>query len=272
MGKYSAVILVLSIIAAAVVIVIRQIEGHSIFFPMKGVPTVAQHAPAHEDVFFETADRKKLHGWFVPAAASNESVPSTVLFLHGNAGNIGHRWEKILILHDLGVSIFIFDYRGYGRSEGAPSEAGIYQDTDAAYAYLVGRGIAPEKIIVYGESIGGAFAVNLAATRAVKALIVEDTLTSVPAMVRRTIPFIPAFALATRLDSLSRISKVRVPKLFFHSLDDEIVPFEMGRALFETAAEPKRFVQLRGGHNTTFLEDFETYRSALANFLADLRS
>ena len=252
----------------AVVVIIRQIEARSIFFPMKGTPSVTGNSAAHEDVFFETADGKKLHGWFVPAA-SNSIVP-VILFLHGNAGNIGHRWEKIRILHDLDISVFIFDYRGYGQSEGKPSETGIYKDADAAYAYLVARGITPGRIIVHGESLGGAFAIDLAARKSVKALIVENTFTSVPAMVRRTMPFIPPFILATRLDSLSKIAKIPTPKLIFHSVDDEIIPFEMGKALFEAAAEPKRFVQLRGGHNTSFLDDFETYRSELMRFLAVL--
>ena len=259
-------ILALSVIA--VVVVIRQIEARSIFFPMKGAPSVMENSAAHENVFFETADDKKLHGWFVPATSN--SLAPVILFLHGNAGNIGHRWEKIRILHDLDVSVFIFDYRGYGQSEGRPSEAGIYKDTDAAYAYLVERGIAPERIIVYGESLGGAFAIDLAARKTVKALIVEDTFASVPAMVRKTMPFIPPFVLATRLDSLSKIAKVPTPKLIFHSIDDEIVPFEMGKALFDAAAEPKKFVQLRGGHNTAFLDDFETYRSGLMKFIVEL--
>ena len=253
----------------AVVVVIRQIEARSIFFPMKGAPSVTGNSPAHEDVFFETTDDKKLHGWFVPAMSNN--IAPVILFMHGNAGNIGHRWEKIRILHDLDVSVFIFDYRGYGQSEGKPSETGIYKDTDAAYAYLVGRGITPERIIVYGESIGSAFAIDLAARKSVKALIVEDTFTSVPAMVRRTMPFIPTFILATKLDSFSKIAKIPVPKLIFHSIDDEIVPFEMGKTLFDAAAEPKRFVQLRGGHNTTFLDDFEAYRSGLMKFIVELR-
>ena len=251
----------------AIIVIIRYIEANSIFFPMKGVPPVTEQAVAHEDVFFKTTDDKKLHGRFI---AASDPKSSTVLFFHGNAGNIGHRWEKIRVLRDLGVSVLIFDYRGYGQSEGKPSETGIYKDTEATFAYLAGRGILPERIIVYGESIGGAFAIDAATKKSVQALIVEDTFTSVPAMVRRTIPFIPTFILATRLDSFSKISKISVPKLIFHSLDDEIVPFEMGKALSEAAIEPKRFVQLRGGHNTAFSDDFKVYQQALARFLSDL--
>ena len=248
---------------------VRYIEGRLIFFPMKGEPTVPEHAPVHENVSLETVDSKKLQGWFIPAFTSNSATP-VVLFLHGNAGNIGHRWEKIRTLHELGVSVFIFDYRGYGQSEGKPSESGIYKDVDTAYAFLIGRSVPPENIIVYGESIGGAFAVDLAARKSVKALIAEDAFTSVPAMVRRTMPFIPTFILATRLDSHSKIKKVRAPKLIFHSVDDEIIPFGMGKAVFDAASEPKRFVQLRGGHNTAFLDDSKTYRNGLLKFLTDL--
>ena len=125
----------------------------------------------------------------------------------------------------------------------------------------------PQKIVVYGESIGGAFAVDLAARKPVGALILEDTFTSVPAMVRRSLPLIPGFMLATRLDSLSKIGRVKVPKLIFHSVDDEIVPFEMGEALFAAAPQPKRFVRLRGGHNTAFLDDLGSYRKGLSEFL-----
>jgi hypothetical protein len=254
---------------AIVVVLIRQVETRAIFFPMKGTPPVVDGALAHEDVFFQTADGKTLHGWFVPAPASRDKA-SVVLFLHGNAGNIGHRWDKIDILHELGVAVFIFDYRGYGRSEGRPTEAGIYKDADAAHAYLTGRGIAPENIILYGESIGGAFAVDLAMKKSVKALILEGTLTSVPEMVRMTMPFIPRFILATQLNSLPKIRQVRCAKLILHSVDDEIVPFEMGKALFDSAPEPKRFVRLRGGHNTAFFDDNVSYKNALREFLSPL--
>lgn len=235
---------------------------------MMGTPAVIENMPAHEDVFLETSDGKKLHGWFIPAAS--KGAAPVVLFFHGNAGNIGHRWEKIRILHDLDASVFIIDYRGYGQSEGKPSEAGIYKDTEAAYAYLAGRGVAPEKIVIYGESIGGAFAIDLAARKSVKALIVEDTFTSMPAMIRRTMPFIPTFVLATQLDSLSKMPKVHAPKLIFHSIDDEIIPFEMGKALYDVAERPKYFVQLRGGHNTAFFDDLKSYQSGLKKFLTEL--
>ena len=262
-------VLYLLFFVLAAFLIIRHVESRSIFFPMKGVPEAVGYAGAHEDVFFAAEDGTKLHGWFFPSASA---AAPTILFLHGNAGHIGHRLEKIQTLHDLDVPVFIFDYRGYGQSEGRPSESGIYKDVDAAYATLIKRGIAPERILLYGESIGGAFAIDLASRKTVGALIAEEAFTSVPAMVHRTMPLVPGFMLATRLDSLSKIKKVRAPKLIFHSVDDEIVPFTMGQALFDASPEPKRFVKLRGGHNTTFLDDAGTYRNGLAGFISGLKN
>lgn len=262
-------ILILVLALAAFVVVIRSIEGRSIFFPMKGRSAPPEGVFSCQDVFFGAADGVKLHGWFIPADGStgNEFV---VLFLHGNAGNIGHRSEKIQILRQTGVSIFIIDYRGYGLSGGKPSERGIYKDVEAAYAWVLDQGISAERVILYGESIGGAFAVDLAAKKPVKAVIIEDTFTSVPAMVRRMLPWMPPVVLGTRLDSLSKIDRVSAEKLFFHSLDDEIIPYEMGKQLFDQSPQPKSFVELRGGHNSAFLEDYERYWAGLSGFIGKL--
>ncbi|MBP9733673.1 MAG: alpha/beta hydrolase [Candidatus Omnitrophica bacterium] len=270
-------LIILILFAAALIMIIRAIESRSIFFPMKGTPAVTPAALPHEDVFFNARDGSKLHGWYVPSRENigfkvDSSNPITVLFLHGNAGNIGHRWDKVRIFHDLGASVFLFDYRGYGLSAGTPSEKGIHSDTDAAAALLASRGIPMASVIVYGESIGGGFATALAAKTAVGGLIVEDSFTSIPDIVRASMPFIPAFALGVRLDSLDKIKKAAAPVLIFHSEDDEIVPFEMGERLFAAAPNPKHFVRLRGGHNTAFYEDIETYRPALRDFFEFVRS
>lgn len=260
---------ILLALAAAVfgaVIVLRQIEAHSIFFPMKGVPSVPLDVREPERVTLVTADGVTLDGWFLPGKA----FKPVILFLHGNAGHIGHRWNKLKMLALLEAPIFIIDYRGYGRSEGTPSEGGLYRDAEAAYAELQARGYNPDKIVLYGESIGGAVAIDLASKKPVRAVIVEDTFTSVPEVVRLSMPFIPSFVMGTQMNSLSKIAKVRAPVLIFHSRDDEIIPYAMGRRLYLEAHEPKHFVELRGGHNTAFLEDSQIYMKSLQEFYARL--
>ena len=272
------ILLVAAALLVGVALGVRFIENKLIFFPMKGEPVKPEPAPVHEDVAFEASDGIRLHGWFVPPTVMPASTPAVgsgrgvpvILLLHGNAGNIGHRWEKIRALGSVGCAVFAIDYRGYGRSGGSPTEAGVYRDVDGACAYLAGRGTPTTSIIVYGESIGGALAVDLAARKTVKALIVENTFTSIADIAKRTFPLIPAVALASRMDSLSKIGKVGSPKLVIHSIDDEIVPFEMGKRLFDSAVEPKRFLQLRGGHNTAFSDDNLNYRGGLTGFLAEL--
>jgi fermentation-respiration switch protein FrsA (DUF1100 family) len=250
----------------AAVFLVRQIEARSIFFPMKAVPSVPLDVREPERVSLVTADGVTLDGWFLPGKA----FKPVIFFLHGNAGHIGHRWNKLKMLALLETPIFILDYRGYGRSEGTPSERGLYRDAEAGYAELLKRGYNPDKIVVYGESIGGAVAIELASKRPVRAVVVEDTFTSIPDVVRRSLPFIPPFLLQTQMNSLSRIGRVRAPVLIFHSRDDEIIPYAMGRQLYLEANEPKHFVELRGGHNTAFLEDSQIYMKSLQEFFARL--
>ncbi len=259
-----------AVTAALLVLLVRYIEGRSIFFPMKDLTaTPADIGLAYEEVTIAASDGTKLYGWFVPRAGADD----VVLFLHGNAGNVGHRLDKIRMLNGLGVATLIIDYRGYGRSEGRPSERGLYRDADAAYEHLVRtRGVPAGRIVVYGESLGGAVAVDLAARRTVRALITEGTFTSVPAMVRASLPFVPSAALGSRFDSLSKIGRVAAPKLFIHSADDEIVPYAMGEILYGRAGEPKELMRLRGGHNTAFLDSAAVYITGLRRFVGGLRT
>ncbi|MEE8317992.1 MAG: alpha/beta fold hydrolase, partial [Candidatus Omnitrophota bacterium] len=154
----------------------RYFEHHSLYFPTKEIELLPSNIDlSYEDVYLETDDGMRLNAWLIPAKHSRY----TVLFCHGNGGNISHRIEKILILNQLGLDIFIFDYRGYGRSSGRPSEKGLYKDVRAAYNYLVSeRKVSPDSIILYGESLGGAVAIDLARIESVKALITEATLSS----------------------------------------------------------------------------------------------
>ncbi len=220
----------------------------------------------YEDVFLDTSDGVRIHGWYVPAPEAR----TTLLFLHGNAGNISHRLDNVRRLHRLGLNVFIVDYRGYGRSEGTPDEQGLYRDARASLAYLQGRpDVNSDRIAVFGRSLGGAVAVDLCSRAACHKLILESTFSSTEDMARSIIPFFPLARLLTeRFDSERKIARIRAPLLQFHGTRDEVVPFRLGEKLHRAAPEPKRFVAIPGaGHNDTYERGgawyFETIRAFL---------
>lgn len=220
----------------------------------------------YEDVWPRAEDGVQLHGWYVPAAASR----ATVLYFHGNAGNISQRLDSIRIFHDLGLSVLIFDYRGYGRSDGRPSEPGMQRDALAVWRHLIeDRGVAPRRLVYLGRSLGAAMAAWLAARRPPAALIVESTFTSVPDLAADYYWWLPARRLA-RFEYCTRdyLAAARCPVLVAHSRDDEIIPFRHGQALFAAAPEPKQLLQLRGSHEDNFLVSGEHYMRGLDAFLA----
>ncbi len=233
---------------------------------MVGVPS--DWGFAYEDVWLITADGVRLHGWFLPNPRRRAS-PYTLLFLHGNAGNISHRSASIAIFAELGLDQLIIDYRGYGQSDGKPSETGLYRDAEAAWRWLTeARGVAPADVVVFGRSLGGAVATELAARVQPGALIVESSFTDVAAMARLHHPLLArSVPLRYRLPSAEYLARVRSPVLVLHSPDDGIVPFAHGQALFAAAPGPKRFVELAGGHNEGFLDSQPRYQAALADFL-----
>jgi fermentation-respiration switch protein FrsA (DUF1100 family) len=198
-----------------------------------------------------------------------------VLFFHGNAGNISHRLESLAIFNRLGLDVLMVDYRGYGQSSGRPTEAGTYRDARAAWDWLVARGVTPDRIVVFGRSLGGAVGAWLAARPGVRpaGLIVESSFTSGADMARRLYPWLPA-RLITRLKYPVReyVAASRAPVLIIHSRDDEIIPFDMGRELFEAAPEPKTFFELRGDHNAGFWISRDRYVPALNSFLDPILS
>ncbi len=201
-----------------------------------------------EDAWFEASDGTKLHGWFVP----HERPRAVVLFAHGNAGNLSHRYELLQELSRLGVSVLIFDYRGYGRSAGSPSEAGILDDARAARRWLAGRaGVAERDVVLMGESLGGGVMVDLAARDGARGLVLENTFTSLPDVAAYHYPWLPVrMLMRTQLDSVSKIDKYHGPLLQFHGDADTIIPPAIGRRLFEAANEPKQFVNTPGrDHN-----------------------
>jgi len=248
------------------------LERSFIYFPERGlIGDPADFGLAFDDAYFTAGDGVRLHGWFAPGETG-----VTWLWCHGNAGNISHRLENLRLLHDeLGVGVFIFDYRGYGRSEGSPSEEGTYRDAEAALAYVLSRpDVDSERVVYFGRSLGAAVAVELATRRPPFALILESPLPSIAELVRHHYRFLPVGGLLrTKYDSLSKIAKVRVPLLVLHGDQDEVIPFEAGRKLFEAANEPKRFYTIRGaGHNDTYIVGGREYFRALREFVESPRS
>ncbi|MBU4312796.1 MAG: alpha/beta hydrolase [Candidatus Omnitrophica bacterium] len=261
---------VIYIIVAAVFVVayFRYFEHKSLYFPMKEIEFMPSDVGlSYEDVYFNTDDGVRLNAWLVPA----EDSRFTLLFCHGNGGNISHRIDKIEILNKLGLDIFIFDYRGYGKSEGRPSEKGFYRDMEAAYNYLISeKNVSPERMILYGESLGGAVAIDLAAKKTAKALITESTFSCTKDMVRVLFPVFPTFLISSNFDSATKIKKLTIPKLIIHSKNDDIVPFEHSLKLLKLSPEPKKHVVLMGNHNSAFLDSRDTYVSGIREFLRGL--
>ncbi len=245
---------------------IRYLEKSSLYYPSRQLElNPSDTGLEYQDVLFQASDNTKLHGWFVPAEDSKQ----TVIFVHGNGGNISHRMDKIRVFNDLKVNLFIFDYRGYGRSEGRPSEKGLYLDIKAAYNFIKNKD-SEGKVIIYGESLGGALAIDLASKEDVDGLITEGTFTSVADMAKIIYPWMPAVFLKTKFNSISKIPSVNTPKLHMHSKSDNIVPFRMGEQLYEAAKEPKKFIILQGMHNDGFFISGEKVRRELEAFFSVL--
>ncbi len=245
---------------------LRSFERSNLYFPEREIVYFPKaYGLPYEEVWLAAKGGPQLNAWFLPAKAEG----LTLLFCHGNGGNISHRLEKARRLIGLGLNIFLFDYAGYGQSEGRPSEQATYRDAEAAYAHLVEtRGIPPEKIVLYGESLGAAVAVELALRRPCRALILESPFTSTVAMGEHLLPWLPVrFMVRTRYDNLAKIPRVKVPLLILHSPDDDIVPYAMGRALYEAARSEKKFIELKGGHNDGTEAAGPIYTEAIRKFV-----
>jgi len=222
----------------------------------------------YEEVVLTSADQVRLHGWFIPV----DNPRGVILFCHGNAGNISHRLDSLRLLAKLGFSTLIFDYRGYGRSAGKPTERGTYLDVEAAYNYLIKkRQVKPTQIVLFGRSMGAAVAAHLGSLHQCGALIMESGFTSVPDLGQQLYPFLPVRMLSRySYDSKAFLKKITGPVLIAHSTDDEIVPFSHGQQLFEAASEPKRFLKMKGGHNDGFYVTGQDYYNSLDQFLSEV--
>ena len=236
------------------------------FFPARELPqTPADWGMPYGDVNLVTASSERVHGWYIPAPGARY----TVLFLHGNGGNIGHRGETVEILHRLGLNVLLIDYRGYGNSEGRPGEEAMYEDARLAWDYLLdAQGQPPHRIIVFGRSLGGAVAAHLAAEVTPAALILESTFSSVRDMARELHPLLSRLVwLRYRFPVVDNVARVAAPVLVLHSPEDDVIPYRFGRRVFEAARPPREFVELRGDHNSGFLDSQPRYQLALRDFI-----
>ncbi|MDH5409163.1 MAG: alpha/beta hydrolase [Gammaproteobacteria bacterium] len=247
------------------------IQASLIFFPDKSDRHVYSNPEKlglkYQDVYLSTPDGERIHGWFIP----NHKTPVTVLFSHGNAGNIADRLDSIKIFHELGLSIFIYDYRGYGKSTGEPSEKGTYLDNRTAWEYLVkDKKVSPKHIVVFGRSLGAAMASQLSTQLKPGAVILESAFTSIPDMAANLYPFLPIRWLSRfKYNNSKHVKNLSSPLLVIHSKDDEMIPFAHGEKLFEHAKVPKQFLTLSGGHNDGFMQSYADYSIGLQSFLRE---
>lgn len=249
------------------VMVLSLLENRLIFGPLRHPSGIWRPVGLKfEDVHFTAADDVELHGWYVP----HPQPRAHVLFAHGNGGNVTYWAEEYAALHELGAAVFAFDYRGYGRSQGAPHEAGLLADARAARAWLATRaGIDPRDVVVMGVSLGGGVAVDLAAADGARGLILQNTFSSLPDAAAVHYPWVPVrWLMRSRFDSAAKIARYEGPLLQTHGDDDDIVPLPLGQRLFAAANEPKRFVLISGGgHNDPLAPTFVT---ALGEFFESL--
>ncbi len=254
---------------AGVVALVYFRQASLIYYPNvagRELTATPQHIGlAFEEVELITEDKLRLHGWFI----SSNNARATLLFFHGNAGNISHRLDSIAIFNRMRLNVLIFDYRGYGQSQGRVTEAGTYRDAEAAWSYLTeNRGVDANKIIVFGRSLGSSIAAWLASRRRPAALILESSFSSVPSMAQRLYPFLPVKWLAKfRYDTAQYVSTLSCPLLVVHSKADEIIPYAEGRLVFDAASADKQFLDIRGGHNDGFIVTGRAYVDGLSLFI-----
>ena len=264
------------VLLALVFAFLRWYEPRMIFYP--NVPTRRiERTPeemglAYEDIELAAADGTRITGWFLPAGRALEQPPPphTLLFLHGNAGNVSHCLDKCRVFCDLGLAVLLIDYRGYGQSEGRPDENGTYQDARAAYDYLTHtRGVDGRGVLLYGESLGTGIAVDLASRVPVGGVVLEAAFTSLADVGQRIFWFLPVRGLIrNRYDSLRKVGKVEAPLLLLHSRDDEYFSIRHARRLVAAARTPARLVELRGKHASAFHDSEDACRAALRQFIA----
>jgi fermentation-respiration switch protein FrsA (DUF1100 family) len=245
----------------------KKIIFHPVKFP-EGYWNPVSLGLKAQDISFKSVDGVNLHGWFVRTPGAR----ATLLWFHGNAGNLSHRLDNIQRLLPLNLNIFIFDYRGYGKSEGEPDEKGIYKDSQAAYNKVLELGgVSVNSLFLFGRSLGGICATETALNNPARGLILESTFTSASDMSRKIITLIPlGWAIRSKLDAINKVPELKLPKLFLHGDRDEVIPFDLGRKLYEEASDPKSFYIIQGaGHNDTYIMGGRGYYNALDGFVTE---
>lgn len=248
------------------VLLVYWVQSHLVYFPDKQLSnTPGALGLEYTSTSIPTSDGETLHGWWVPVA----DAKGTVLLFHGNAGNISHRINYLTMFSKLGYNTLLLDYRGYGQSSGKPSESGTYLDAQAAWRYLTEtKGIAPERIVLFGESLGGAIAAWLAVKEKPGLLVLASAFTSVPELAAEFYPFLPVRWISQfNYNTLKTLQAVHCPVFIAHSPQDDIVPFHHGQRLFQAAHEPKQFLELEGSHNTGFIFMQPVWKKALGIFM-----
>jgi fermentation-respiration switch protein FrsA (DUF1100 family) len=244
-------------------------QSDFIYFPERKISLTPKDIKlTYQDIELQASDGTRLSAWFIPA----DHARGVILFCHGNAGNLSHRIESILLFHRLNLSTFIFDYRGYGKSQGKPSESGSYLDGEAAWNYLIDTlKVNPKEIILFGESLGGAVAAYLSQKYQPQALILNSTFTSLKDVGAKLYPYIPVRLIARfNYPTIAYLKKVHCPVLIVHSHNDEFVPLSSARKLFEAAHEPKEFLELKGSHNECTFLSAKAYEAGLKEFISRL--
>jgi fermentation-respiration switch protein FrsA (DUF1100 family) len=266
-------LLIAAAVYAGLILLLLLFEKKLVYFPGHPGRETGDWQPAGlpvEDVRLVAEDGVALHAWWIP-------VPDgefTFLAFHGNAGNVAHRAPVYRFLHSLPANVLAVEYRGYGRSEGAPDEPGIYRDARAGWEHLVRkRGIAPERIIAFGQSLGTAVAADLAAERTVGGIVLESPFPSAREVARRVYPFLPGigYFLRTKFEIAAKLETGGVPLLVVHCAQDPVINFALGEETFRRAGEPKRLFRVNGYcHEEASRLAPEEYRQALTSFLTSI--
>ena len=262
------IFVILGVGYAAILVIMYLFQSAFVYFPSRTLTATPEMLGLeYSEVHVRTSDDIGLHGWYIPADESR----GTLLFFHGNAGNISGRLESIEQFHSLGLNVFIFDYRGYGKSEGSPSEAGTYRDAEAVWRHLTEvREESPDRIVLFGRSLGGGVASWLASEVEAGALVLESTFTSAVDLAGEIYPFLPVrWLMHIRYPAIDYLEEVTYPVMVAHSEGDDVVPYHHGQALYEAANEPKFWMEMQGQHNDGFIVTGSAYVTSWDRFLQE---